>query len=76
MTPIVNGLQDQFNSQIHFVSLRANDNGAGQAVFEALDLRGHPAVVVMMPDGEEIFRGFGVLDEDLLRDTLASVASG
>ena len=73
MTPIVHGLQDQFNADVHFEFLVANDGGAGEAAFHALDLRGHPTVVMMMPDGEEIFRGFGVLDVDLLVDTLENL---
>lgn len=50
--------------------LDAADGAAGQAAFELLGLRGHPAVVVFDARGNEILRMFGSVEESLLREVL------
>ena len=76
MTSIVNGLQEQYDGQVTFEYLVANDDGAGQAAFSALDLPGHPSVVIMAPDGREHFRGFGVLETVRLEDAIQDILAG
>ena len=70
MQPIVNGLQDVYNDQVTFVSLDAGDDEEGEAIFNNLGLRGHPAVLIFMADGEEVFRQLGGVDETILIDKL------
>ena len=61
MQPVVDRLGDVYEGQIKFVELDAE--GDGQRAFEAGRLPGHPSFVVMLPDGEEIWRGFGPVSE-------------
>lgn len=70
MLPIVNGLEEQFSTEMHFVYLNANTDGAG--AFEALSLRGHPATVIFDAQGEEQFRALGVQEEAALRSAIES----
>lgn len=73
MTPIVNGIEAEFASNINFEYLNALDNGIGEATFDTLNLPGHPSYVVFDADGEEIYRGFGILTADQLREALEGV---
>jgi hypothetical protein len=70
MQPIVDRLEAQYSDQIGVVRANAEDGGAGQAAFRALGLPGHPGSIILLPDGSEAFRGFGVLPEDTLRAAL------
>jgi len=60
----------QYGEDMVFVSLNAADNGPGQVAFEALGLRGHPAIVLFKADGTETQRSVGIPDEDTLRQDL------
>ena len=73
MTPIVNGLQAQFEDDIAFRSLNALDGSEGQESFEFLDLPGHPSVVIFDSSGNETYRGFGILEESVVRQALTDV---
>jgi hypothetical protein len=70
MTPIVNGLTDEYDGRVTFHHLDARDEGTGQRAFEALTLSGHPAFVVFDAQGRETYRAFGVLEVDALREAL------
>ena len=70
MQPIVNGLQENYKEEITFVSLNALDNDKGQALFQQLGLPGHPSMVIYTPDGEEVFRRFGIVTLDDLDNAL------
>ena len=71
MQPIVNGLEDEYNDDIAFVYLNANTDGA--EVYEGLNLRGHPAYVIFLPDGTETFRTFGFQQEQILEQAIQNV---
>ena len=73
MTPIVNGLEDEFSDQIFFLRLNAADGAAGEAAFNQLSLPGHPSFVIFTPDSQEQERLFGVVDEAALRTAIESV---
>lgn len=62
MTPIVDGLSIEFEDAVTFERLNAADDGTGQAAFESLALPGHPSVVIFDATGEEVYRGFGVIE--------------
>ena len=72
MTPIVNGLESEFRTNILFLYLNAADAAEGQRTFEALYLPGHPSFVIFQPDGREVYRGFGIVEADTLRNAIAS----
>lgn len=61
MQPVVDRLKDDYAGRITFVELDAN--GDGETAFEAGQLPGHPAFVIMQPDGRELWRGFGLVEE-------------
>lgn len=61
MQPVVDRLREDYNDRVTFVALDAE--GEGRAAFAAGSLPGHPSYVIMLADGTETWRGFGVLDE-------------
>jgi len=71
MQPIVNGLEDAYNNDIAFIYLNANTDGA--EVYETLNLRGHPAYVIFLPDGTETFRTLGFQQEQILEQAIQDV---
>ncbi len=68
MMPIVDGLEEQYSERVQFVRLNANAEGA--EAFRELNLPGHPSVVIFNVDGEEVYRGFGVIPEAQLKQEL------
>lgn len=58
MQPIVNGLNETYGDQIEFRELDVNAPD-GQQSFRAFALPGHPAYVLLNPDGEILWNGFG-----------------
>lgn len=66
MQPIVNGLQEDYQDQVTFVSLNAKDGADGEAIFQNLGLPGHPSIVIYTADAREIYRQFGIVDETSL----------
>ena len=70
MQPIVDRLQSEYEDQVEFVEANAEDGGAGQVAFRGLNLPGHPSILILLPDGTEVYRGFGIVEEDRLRAAL------
>jgi len=70
MQPIVNGFEDEY-SNIAFRYLNAATDGAG--AFEQLGLRGHPAYLIFLPDGSEVFRAVGLQEEGNLNEAIGQV---
>lgn len=58
MQSVVNGLNETFGDQIEFRELDANAPD-GQQAFRAYGLPGHPGYVLLNPEGEVLWRGFG-----------------
>lgn len=73
MTPIVNGLTDEYSDSILFLQLNANSDG--EALFEQLTLPGHPSIVIFDESKQEIYRGFGIIGEDVLRTEIQTLIS-
>lgn len=67
--PVVNRLEEEYSPDIAFEYLNALDSGTGQAAFNQLGLRGHPAIVIFDADGQEILRAFSI-EEDLIVEAL------
>lgn len=70
MSPIVNGLEGAFRTEMSFVYLNAADSGQGQQAFESLNLPGHPSYVIFSAAGRETHRTFGVVEADQLRTAI------
>lgn len=66
MRPIVDGLQARYSDRMTFVYMNARDGGQGEAVFDALSLRGHPGYVIFDSTGKEVYRQLGQVDEQVL----------
>lgn len=70
MMPIVNRLTETYSDEVSFVQLNATTDGA--EIFEQLGLRGHPALVILLPDRAETFRALGIQEENRLIDEIES----
>lgn len=53
----MNRLEEDYDDDMKFVYLNANEEG--KEAFEASGLRGHPSILLMKPDGTEIWRYLG-----------------
>ena len=67
MQPIVHRLEDEYGDQIAFEYLNARTDG--EAAFRSLNLPGHPVTLIFV-DGKEVYRGFGIVPEDDLREAI------
>ena len=74
MQPIVNGLQADYNEQVDFLYLNAQDDTQGEAAYQTYSLRGHPALVWVMRDGQIGWTKVGVISaeelDQAIRDSL------
>ncbi|MEL6403336.1 MAG: hypothetical protein AAFV98_01710 [Chloroflexota bacterium] len=52
------------------MSLNANDGAEGQSAYEQLTLPGHPSIVIFDAEGNEVYRGFGIFEEDILAEAV------
>jgi thioredoxin-like negative regulator of GroEL len=66
MTPIVNGLEDEFGGEITVVRLNATDSESA-ALQSQYGLRGHPSFLVLNASGDVVERFFGPQNEEALR---------
>ncbi len=66
MQPVVNRLEVEFGDRVHFAALDVRSADGGQW-FRRLGLPGHPSIVLLLPDGTEVLRAFGITDEATLR---------
>lgn len=67
MMPIMNGLEEEFDDSIAFLYFNTAARGEGQRTFEALTLPGHPSLLIFLPYDREIYRAFGIVNEETLR---------
>lgn len=76
MQPIVNGLQNEYNTRVEFITYNALDNAEGEAFFQRLGLPGHPSIVIYSVDGQQVYLGIGIIDEEQLQEEIRQVLSG
>lgn len=69
MTPVVNGLADEYETKVEFRSLNAGF-GEGQSAFNSYGLCGHPSYIILNPDGDVLWRGFGPQAREILVSAL------
>jgi hypothetical protein len=65
MEPVVNGLEQEFGSQVEFQRINASDTD-GQAIFQTYGLRGHPAYVILNSEADVLWFGIGEQAKDIL----------
>jgi hypothetical protein len=58
MVPIVDGLEEQYQDKIKFMRVDANTDEGGET-FRFYGLPGHPSYILLNPDGEVLWKGFG-----------------
>lgn len=66
MSPIVHGLEEIYSADMAFLEVNAADGGKGESAFQQSRLPGHPAYLIVQPDGKERWRGFGEQNEERL----------
>ena len=66
MEPVVNGLEAEFDAQVEFRRINAGDFD-GRVIFESFGLRGHPAYIILNPQGEVLWQGLGELSLDSIQ---------
>jgi hypothetical protein len=71
MTPVVNGLYEEYQAQIEFVSINAAD-GEGKNTFQAYGLVGHPSYLVLSPEGEVLWQAAGPQSRENIEAALMS----
>lgn len=72
MQPAVRRLQETYGDQVAFQMIDA-ESETGSGWFTRLGLPGHPSYVIFGPDGQEVFRTFGVVADDVLEAPLREV---
>lgn len=68
MTPIVNGLAEEYDDQMSFQRLNAAEEG--QTLFQQYGLRGHPAYVIVNEQGNEVWRQVGPVRRQVLEQAI------
>lgn len=72
MKPIVDGLERQFGNQIAFQRINANE-GDGPAIMRAYRIQGHPTILFIDPQGQEVNRLIGPQSAEQLTEVLQQV---
>jgi len=74
MTPVVNGLQGEFEEAVDFMMLNAGV-GTGKQIFESYALPGHPSFVLLEAGGNVAWRVFGPQSVEQIRTELEDAIS-
>jgi len=69
MQPTVSQLEKMYQNEVTFEHIDAQSE-TGAPLFQELGLPGHPAYVIFVPDGREVFRTFGIVEQDILEDAI------
>lgn len=64
----MNRLEDTYSGDVKFVYLDANSDG--KDAFTESQFRGHPAVLLMLPDGNEAWRFQGVATYEQMEEEI------
>jgi hypothetical protein len=72
MTPIVDGLEAEYEEQVDFNFLNAG-LGDGKRFFKFYGLPGHPSYILLSPDGEVLWRGFGPVSAEALESEIEKI---
>ena len=69
MEPVVNGLEAEFDTEVEFRWIDAN-NSDGRVIFQSFGLRGHPSYVITNPNADVLWLGFGEQAKDILAEQI------
>ena len=72
MAPIVDGLEADYGDRVAFQRLNV-DEDEGRVAAQTYRVRGHPAIVVLNPQGDVVWARLGVQPRDLVAGALESV---
>jgi thioredoxin-like negative regulator of GroEL len=72
MTPIVNGLEEEFSGQLTVLQLNAAEIENAQ-LMEDYGLRGHPSFAIVAEDGRLAQTFSGAQTEDRLRNAILEI---
>ena len=72
MSPIVDGLEQQFNDQIAVKRVNAGV-GDGPAIMEAYRIPGHPVTMIIDSQGNETIRLIGPQSQETLVEELQKI---
>lgn len=72
----MDGLAADFTGTMTVGIMDALDGDTGERAFEASGLPGHPGYVLLAPDGQELWRGFGQQEPDALRRAVQAALPG
>jgi hypothetical protein len=75
MTPVVNGLNSEYEGSIKVTALNAGF-GEGKQLFDQFGLPGHPSFVLIETDGEVVWRAFGPQSLESLQTVISGVLGG
>ena len=76
MQPIVDRLELTYQDRAEFRSINAGF-GEGKETFQSYALPGHPGYVILSPEGDVIWKGFGPQSAESLESTLdAGLSAG
>lgn len=74
MQPVVDGLKQQYSSQIRFVDLDFDDK-KNAGLVQQLRVPGHPTFVLLDGQGKVVQRWIGVTPRDAIEENLKRVAA-
>jgi hypothetical protein len=69
MEPVVNGVEETYQAQIEFKSIDAATK-EGQTFFRFYGLPGHPGFVLLKPEGDILWKGFGEQPREYMESNL------
>jgi thioredoxin-like negative regulator of GroEL len=72
MTPIVDGLNEQYGKQITIKQVNA-DIGDGPKIIQLYRIPGHPTILIFDKEGEEVARLFGPQPAEIVEEALQKV---
>ena len=72
MTPIVNGLEEQYAEEVDFQLLDAS-LGKGKRLFDHYGNLGHPSYILLDPTGSVEWRGVGPIQMSALEDAILKI---
>lgn len=72
----MNGLQEEYSTRVEFAVFNALDGAEGEAFFQQLGLPGHPSFVLYDVDGQQIYRGVGMVGYEELNRQIENALAG
>lgn len=69
MQPIVDGIETEYQQEVELLRINAG-TAEGLEIFNAYSLFGHPAYLILNPQGEILWQSVGEQPRDLIEDQL------